>query len=661
MHDGLERLSLELLLTCDREGRCVEADRRASSVLGIVTGASLGAYAAAGSEEKLTALLTRARSEPVRDWEVCLVTAGGAPATFTFDTEPIAHGFVLLGHRVPPSGEMAIQSYQGAMADLAAMHRETTQQKHDLARLNAQLSESNRGLLSLHAELDEKNDTLRRSADVKTRLVSNVSHEFRTPINSILGLTRLLLDRMDGPLNDEQETQISFIRSNAEALRALIDDLLDLSKIEAGKVALRSRDFAASELLAALRGTTRPLPRSEGVELIVEEPHPDPMLKTDEGKLGQILRNLVSNALKFTERGEVRVRTVAEGDEVKFSVSDTGVGIDPQHLDRVFEEFAQIDGALQRKWKGTGLGLSVSRRLADMLGGTITVRSAVGVGSTFTLTVPRVHVEVAQMDQIVKRSETLDPERAPILVVEDDRQTMFLYEKYLSQSGFQVIPARTTEEAKRALRRVKPAAIVLDVMLEVESSWQFLADVKEDPETRDIPVMVVTVVDRSQKARALGADEFWLKPVDPERMRKKLIELSRRGPVSVLVIDDDESSRYILRKLLASTPYTILEASNAADGVALAREKLPQIILLDFVLGDETAFDVIDELKAHPGTRSIPIIIQTAKTLERVEQERLARDASAVLSKQSLSRELAIVRIREALQKSTSNDGDARG
>jgi CheY-like chemotaxis protein len=198
------------------------------------------------------------------------------------------------------------------------------------------------------------------------------------------------------------------------------------------------------------------------------------------------------------------------------------------------------------------------------------------------------------------------------------------------------------------------------VMLETESSWKFLSEVKEREETRDIPVMVVTVVDSSQKARALGADEFWLKPIDPERIRRKMTELAKRGPVSVLLVDDDQTSRYLVRRLLEDTPYVLYEASNAAEGIQLAAEKLPQVILLDFVLGDATAFDVIDDLKANSATRGIPIIIQTAKTLDSMERERLTRDATAILSKQSLSRELAIARIREALEKSGAGAGEIR-
>ncbi|RYZ07560.1 MAG: response regulator [Myxococcales bacterium] len=654
-----QRLSREVWLVCSAEGVCSFADPRAEEVLGLRAGQRVEACMDPGSHGKLSALLQSAQKQSVHGWELCLI-AHGVPHTFLFSAESTPEGIVLVGSKVAQAQTDAAAAYQSAMADLTKMHRETARQKSDLSRLNTELSESIEGLKTLHDELDEKNDTLRRSADVKTRLVANVSHEFRTPINSILGLSRLLLDRVDGELTDEQAVQVGFIRTSAETLRALVDDVLDLSKIEAGKIPLRPRPFAVQDLLSGLRGTMRAFPHAEGVQLVVDDA-PGLQMVSDDGKIAQVLRNLVSNALKFTEQGTVRVSVEpSEGDAVSFRVTDTGVGIDAPFHETIFEDFAQIDSEVQRRVKGTGLGLSVSRRLAGLLGGSLTVASEPGKGATFVLTVPREHVEASQMRALEERSRILDPRRAPVLVVEDDRQTMFLYEKYLSQAGFQVIPARTADEARLAITRVRPAAVVLDVMLEGESTWRFLQELKEGEATKDIPVMVVTVVDSSQKARALGADEFWLKPIDPERLRRKLTELARRGPVSLLVVDDDSTSRYLLRRLLDDTPYVLHEATTAAEAVTAARELSPQVILLDFVLGDGTAFDVIDELKANPVTRGIPIIIQTAKTLDSVERERLARDATAILSKQSLSRELAIARVREALEKSGRGGGISR-
>jgi CheY-like chemotaxis protein len=258
-------------------------------------------------------------------------------------------------------------------------------------------------------------------------------------------------------------------------------------------------------------------------------------------------------------------------------------------------------------------------------------------------------VEVRIMADLQARP--VDPRRPQVLVVEDDRKTIFIYEKYLANSGFQVVAARSIVDAEKLLTQLRPAAIMLDIMLDGESSWSFLERLKRDPDTHDIPVLVVTVTNKEQKARALGADEFWLKPVDRGRLTRKLRALRADANARVLVIDDDDRARYLMTRFLENGPYQLLEAASGLAGIAAAREHLPQVILLDFVLQDMTAFDVLDELKADPLTRQIPVIIVTSLNLDTQERERLERQTEAVLSKESLSREIAIRRIRDALRK----------
>ena len=257
------------------------------------------------------------------------------------------------------------------------------------------------------------------------------------------------------------------------------------------------------------------------------------------------------------------------------------------------------------------------------------------------------------MEALVERSKQAGAGQQPVLVVEDDKQTLFLYEKYLRGSGFNVVPARSIDEARRVLEQLRPAAIVLDVMLEGETSWRFLSDLKASETTRDIPTLVVTVTNREDKARALGADEFNMKPLEKEWLVAKLRSMARGSTVveRVLVIDDDRVARYLVRKHLEGTPYEVLEAAGGIEGVRLARDRAPDVIFLDFALPEMSAFDVLDELKKDPTTRKIPVIIHTAKSLDDSERARLEKEASAILQKQSLSREVAIGRIREALEK----------
>jgi signal transduction histidine kinase len=259
----------------------------------------------------------------------------------------------------------------------------------EVERLNAELAETNRGVLALYAELDEKAASLHRASESKSRFLSNVSHELRTPLNAMFSISGLLLDRADGELTTEQEKQVRFIRRSAESLREMVNDLLDLARIESGRVELHISDFNVNDVFAALRGVFRPLLVPGGPPLLIQDPATPIHLHSDERKLTQILRNFVSNALKFTEQGEVRLEAVDQRNGlVRFDVTDTGIGIPPEHIDDIFEEFVMLDSPVQRRVKGTGLGLPLARQLALLLGGEVSVTSTLGSGSTFSVVVP---------------------------------------------------------------------------------------------------------------------------------------------------------------------------------------------------------------------------------------------------------------------------------
>jgi signal transduction histidine kinase len=282
--------------------------------------------------------------------------------------------------------------------DLMRALQEGRERQVEVERLNQELAETNRGVLALYAELDEKAVDLARASELKSRFLSNISHELRTPLNAILNITGLLIDHVDGPLNGEQDRQVRFVRSAALTLAEMVNDLLDLARIEAGRSVVRPTAFTLVDLFAGLRGMFRAITPTERVALVIEDPENTPGLVTDEGKLSQILRNLISNALKFTEQGEVRMTAVPHGDgRIVFIVSDTGIGIAPEDQERIFEEFSQIENVLQRKAMGAGLGLPLSRKLAELLGGNLTLTSAPGEGSTFTVTIPTHYREPARL------------------------------------------------------------------------------------------------------------------------------------------------------------------------------------------------------------------------------------------------------------------------
>lgn len=524
---------------------------------------------------------------------------------------------------------------------------EVRKRQHELQVLNSELEDTNRGVVALYAELDEKADHLSRADDLKSRFLSNMSHEFRTPVNSIIALSGLLLNREDGPLTAEQEKQINYVRKAAENLLELVNDLLDLAKVEAGKVDVRPIEFEVVNLFSALRGMLRPLLVDDQVSLVFEETSGLPALFTDEAKVSQVLRNFISNALKYTERGEVRVRAELspDGGQVLFSVKDTGIGIALEDQDRIFQEFTQIQNRMQRRVKGTGLGLPLSKRLAELLGGSVRVESEPGQGSTFFLAVP-IRYEMAALP-LYEPSWQIDPALTPVLLVEDSIETRLVMEKYLRGSRYQPVSARSVREARSAMNAVRPRAIILDIVLQGEDTWQFLTELKDSPATRNIPVIVQTVVEDPGKAMALGADAFHAKPLDRQWLLSKLDTFTNRGG-QVLIIDDDEVSRYVLRQALRDSGCPVVEAADGYEGLRQAHSLRPSLVLLDLIMPGIDGFSVLDQMKREETTREIPVVVVTAKAIAAGERERLSK-ASAIIAKSDLDSREARKRIYDLL------------
>jgi signal transduction histidine kinase len=326
--------------------------------------------------------------------------------------------------------------------------REAELRKAEVERLTLELQETNRGVVALYGELEERAAELRRANELKSQFLSHVSHEFRTPLNSIMALTGLLLRRIDGELTQEQEKQVTFIRQAASGLAEMVNDLLDLAKVESGKTEIHVAPVEASQVLGAVRALMRPLATNEAVALIFEDP-PSVVFDTDEAKAGQILRNLVSNALKFTEKGEVRVsvRLSESGDSVCFSVSDTGIGIAPEDINTVFQEFSQVHHPLQKRVKGTGLGLSLSRKLATLLGGTLEVTSKLGAGSTFVLRLPA-RQETARL--VSTPAAIQEAEESTSLIVDDEESARYICRRMFEGASHRIIESEGPEAAERA-------------------------------------------------------------------------------------------------------------------------------------------------------------------------------------------------------------------
>lgn len=596
-------------------------------------------------------LMDRFAAEPLTAGSNLVSMAKDLPKrTAGFTADDLARITSELARQTPRT---LLEELQEQNQELIRTLQELRERQSEIAELHTQeLEETNRGVVALYAELDENAKALKRISDLKSRFLSNMSHEFRSPLNSILSLSGFLLDRSDGELTSEQEKQVRFIRKAAEGLTTLVNDLLDLAKVEAGKAVIRPESFEVADLFESLSGMILPLLERSQVLLHVEDATALPIVRTDEGKVAQILRNFLSNAAKFTERGEIRLAaTTGPGDTILFSVADSGIGIAPADWKRVFEEFGQIEGPLQAKSKGTGLGLPLSRKLAELLGGAVSVRSKPGVGSTFFAAIPRTYREPAEVEPSPEARWRLDPMRRPVLVVEDDAVDLLFSEKILEGSAFQVLPVRTRDEARRVLRRVVPVAILLDILPEEEGDWLLLAEIKARDDLKDVPVFIISRSADREQALALGAVEFHPKPIDPLWLLKSLKRLDHASALeTILLIDDEEPHRYVLKGLLsAQGPYVIIEAFEGQDGIRRAREDLPDAIFLDLAMPGITGFEVLERLKGDPLTHGIPVIISTSKILEDEEREWLAANTVAILAKATGTREEMFVTIREAL------------
>ncbi|MGZ4196845.1 MAG: ATP-binding protein [Solirubrobacteraceae bacterium] len=386
---------------------------------------------------------------------------------------------------------------------------ELTDRRNELVRLTRELEETNRGVVALYAELDERAEELRRSSEAKSGFLSSVSHELRTPLSSMLALCDLLLGRADGPLTDEQERQINYIRGGVETLLPLVNDLLDLARIEAGKTVVRADTVVIEDLFASLRGMFRPLRRDERVALVFEPAENLPTIRSDESKIAQVLRNLVSNALKFTREGEVRICARLQPDHrsVSFVVRDTGIGIAPEDQLRIFDEFEQVDGPLQSQTRGTGLGLAVSQRLAAVLGGSISLESEPGQGSTFALTIPISYdgLESSQIPPSAPGSSPAPEAQASggrtAVVIDDDEMARYLAVHALLSLGFRVLEASDGADGLRSIHEHPPDLVVVDLKMPGVDGFEVLDELGRDRGMASIPVVVQTGMALSEADR----------------------------------------------------------------------------------------------------------------------------------------------------------------
>ncbi len=548
--------------------------------------------------------------------------------------------------------EMLAEKLQASNHELQAVNQELQSQSEEL-------QSQARELKGQTAELEAQRQQVEEADRLKSEFLSNMSHELRTPLNSIMALSDLMMSNSPTDNLQDYTEHLEIINRNGGHLLNLINDILDLSKIEAGRMELILSDFESRVVIERVIETVRPTVMNKNLELKVDL-QDVPRMYSDESRLNQILLNMLSNAVKFTESGTVEVTVSQTEGKVSLAVRDTGIGISPEDQAHIFEQFRQVDGSSTRKYEGTGLGLSISQRLANLLGGEISLESTPGEGSVFTLVVP-VSYEAAHDLPTEVITTDIRLEAAPakggarhrtILVIDDEPDVCEILREYLEGAGYGVEVAHTGAEGLRKARELKPFAITLDVMMPEMDGWETIKKLKTDAGTRDIPVLIVSVSEDLATGMALGAVGYIVKPIDKSVLLSELEKIAISRTVKrVLVVDDDPVHRQVMVKILTDVEYEVESAAGGKEALNMARQNPPDAMVLDLMMPEMDGFQVLDEIRQLPEICDLPVIVVTAKDLTGNERAQLQGSTRRIIAKGSMDRDLLLEELKASLAK----------
>ncbi|UWQ32196.1 response regulator [Leisingera sp. M527] len=515
-------------------------------------------------------------------------------------------------------------------------------------------------------ELKEREQEAEEANRAKSQFLANMSHELRTPLNAVIGITEMLMEDAEEFGQEDFIEPLERISRAGKHLLNLINEILDLSKIEAGKFEMHIESFDLPSLIHDATTTVRPMAEKNGNELTVDCPDDLGAISADQTRMRQIILNLLSNACKFTEKGQVVLvaREVPDdlGSAVSIAITDTGIGLSAEQIDRLFEEFSQADSSTTRRFGGTGLGLAISRRLARMMGGDIEVQSALGEGATFTFRLPRIVIASSGEDDASPL-----PERPPalpinsarrdnprILVVDDDRASRELMRVMLAKQGYDVVTAVDGREGLELARRMKPSAITLDVVMPELDGWEFLKEIKSDTETAAIPVIMATMTEEPDRGFALGASEYMTKPIDREKMKALLSKYhpQDRTP-EVLVVEDDPDVRDVLRGIFSKSGWDVTEAENGNVGIERLDGCQPDLIMLDLLMPEMDGFQFLEALRQRHEYGRVTIVVLTAANLTPEDHRRLNGGVTQIVQKTDTGRSELLATIREIIAENT--------
>ncbi len=500
-------------------------------------------------------------------------------------------------------------------------------------------------------------EKLKEVDQLKSEFLANMSHELRTPLNSIIGFSRVILKGIDGPLTDMQKTDLTAIYESGQHLLSLINDILDISKIEAGKMEFNFEEIDLHKTVKSVMSSANALVKDK-TEVDMRSNLPDdlPEIIGDERRIRQVILNLLSNAAKFTEEGYIEISVTYDNYQVILSVEDTGIGIPPEKIADVFERFKQVDSSSTRRYEGTGLGMSLSQMFVQAHGGDIWVESTVGEGSTFYFSLP-IGGPGAEPEEEEEGAMQLVEEQAPpsrtVLVVDDDESVVTLFRRYLEKRGYRVFGLSSSERVLEEAKRLHPYAITLDILMPKKDGWTLIQELKDDPETHDIPIIVCSIVSDADKGLSMGVADYLMKPIMEQELVNTLdrLEAGHKDGQQVLVVDDQPSDRKLLSRVLSEAGYEVREAPGGAEAIAQIHTHTPSAVVLDLMMPEVDGFAVLEHLKANKETRDIPVIVVTAKELSAEEHERLQHGVEFLMQKGIFDQQQLLHDIETALNR----------
>jgi hypothetical protein len=560
------------------------------------------------------------------------------------------------------SDEETVQAGDGSTHDILISRTAFTSADNKLAGLVGIVID-----VSQHKRVEE---TLRQAKEVaeqanraKSAFLANMSHELRTPLNAILGYSEILQEEMGETGCEELIPDIQKVYAAGKHLLGLINDVLDLSKIEAGKMDLHNETFDLVTLIREVVTTLEPLIKTKENTLKLEAADNLGNMYADLTKVRQMLFNLLSNAAKFTEAGVITLKVTRESEKdidwITLRVSDQGIGMTPEQLRKLFQPFTQADSSTSRRYGGTGLGLTITHRFAEMMGGSVTVDSQFGYGSTFMIRLPAY--------VITNPSQRPKGENPPpaghkisgntILVIDDDPVVRELLQNYLTKLGYQVATAENSEAGLKLAKKLRPHAITLDVMMPDMDGWMVLTALKKDPQLAMIPVIMVSIVEDKSIGYALGAADYLTKPINRDELRAVLKKYLRdESQQRILLVEDDDINRNIIETILAKAGWRVSSAENARIALEMIQVARPDLILTDLLMPEMDGFELIARLHEHPNWRSIPVVVLTAKDMTQAECNLLTDRVDRIFQKGGYQREELLQEIRECLMKVTRKD-----